>query len=312
MPQDCTHATPNNESFAVSGFATRFALTGVSGMVAESCTFPIDMVKTRMQLQGELQHGVVERRGAIGLLTHALRTEGVRGVYSGLAPAVARHIPYTGCRIFIYEKLRQSLSTQGEAPALGVKMFMGATSGALGQLVAVPADVIKVRMQADGRLVASGKLTQPRYTGLAQAFGCILREEGLRGLYKGATPAVQRAAMVNLGELATYDQSKEMVLASGVAKEGIITHTIAAMASGLVATIFSTPADVVKTRMMNQRSDAAKYRSTIDCAIQTIRIEGLVGMYKGFFPTWARLGPWQLAFWLSYEQLRSLSGLGGF
>ena len=40
--------------------------------------------------------------------------------------------------------------------------------------------------------------------------------------------------------------------------------------------------------------------------------EGLRGLYAGFLPTWARLGPWQLTFWLSFEQLRKAAGLGGF
>ena len=35
-------------------------------------------------------------------------------------------------------------------------------------------------------------------------------------------------------------------------------------------------------------------------------------MYKGFLPTWARLAPWQLAFWTSYEQIRRLGGLQPF
>ena len=34
----------------------------------------------------------------------------------------------------------------------------------------------------------------------------IVAEDGLRGLWRGTMPAVQRAALVNLGELATYDQ----------------------------------------------------------------------------------------------------------
>ena len=40
--------------------------------------------------------------------------------------------------------------------------------------------------------------------------------------------------------------------------------------------------------------------------------EGPLALYKGFMPGWLRLGPWQLVFWCSYEQLRILSGLGGF
>jgi solute carrier family 25 uncoupling protein 27 len=60
-------------------------------------------------------------------------------------------------------------------------------------------------MQADGRSVAAGLLAAPRYQGVWHAMWVILRTEGGPGLWRGALPAIQRAALVNLGELATYD-----------------------------------------------------------------------------------------------------------
>eukprot|EP00983_Pelagomonas_calceolata_P014419 459035-Pelagomonas_calceolata.AAC.1 len=63
-----------------------------------------------------------------------------------------------------------------------------------------------VRMQADGRLVAMGQLAAPRYRGMLDALRKITAADGVVGLWRGSMPAVQRAALVNLGELATYDQ----------------------------------------------------------------------------------------------------------
>lgn len=54
-------------------------------------------------------------------------------------------------------------------------------------------------MQADGRLVAAGKLASPRYKGLWDGLRTVVKQEGLLGLWRGSTPAVQRAALVNLG-----------------------------------------------------------------------------------------------------------------
>ena len=64
----------------------------------------------------------------------------------------------------------------------------------------------QVRMQADGRLVAAGLQAAPRYRGVAHAARVIMAQEGLAGLWRGSAPAIQRAALVNLGELTTYDQ----------------------------------------------------------------------------------------------------------
>ena len=54
------------------------------------------------------------------------------------------------------------------------------------------------------------------------------------------------------------------------------------------------------------------YSGTLDCWRKVASTEGPMALYKGFMPGWLRLGPWQLVFWCSYEQLRLLSGLGGF
>lgn len=179
--------------------------------------------------------------------------------------------------------------------------------------MAVPADVVKVRMQADGRLVASGKLAQPRYHGLMDGLLKIVRTEGVLGMWRGTGPAVQRAALVNLGELATYDQAKQLVIHTGLGStDSVQTHALSAIASGLAATVCSSPADVIKTRLMNQSPSNPKFSSTLDCLRKTVQQEGVFALYKGFWPTWARLGPWQMCFWVSYEQLRKITGQAGF
>lgn len=46
----------------------------------------------------------------------------------------------------------------------------------------------------------------------AHAFKKILSESGIRGLWKGSIPNVQRAALVNLGDLTTYDTAKQLIM----------------------------------------------------------------------------------------------------
>eukprot|EP00850_Spirogloea_muscicola_P006606 SM000031S11615 [mRNA] locus=s31:719788:721008:+ [translate_table: standard] len=170
-------------------------------------------------------------------------------------------------------------------------------------------------MQADGRLLVAGQA--PRYTSIVDAFTKIVKAEGVRGLYRGVGPNAQRAFLVNMGELACYDQAKQSVIRSGLLQDNIFAHTAASVMSGLCATTLSCPADVVKTRMMNQAArgpaeGAPMYRSSIDCLMKTVKAEGIFALWKGFFPTWARLGPWQFVFWVSYEEMRKLSGLPSF
>lgn len=87
--------------------------------------------------------------------------------------------------------------------------------------------------------------------------------------------------------------------------------------------VASNPIDVIRTRLMNQKrvsksltfagvnASAATvtptqkiYNGSIDCAVQTVRNEGFRALYKGFIPTYLRMGPWNIIFFITYEQLK--------
>lgn len=288
----------------------KIVLTSLSAGIAEAATFPIDIIKTRMQLQGaeSLRRPPTAGFSAVRMAADIWRTGGTFGFYDGLKPAVLRHLFYTPIRLVSYENLRNIAGDSVAGRALA-----GGVSGALAQVLASPADLIKVRMQADGCLIRQG-LTG-RYTGIIDALNKITRSEGIPGLWRGVLPNAQRAFLVNMGELSCYDQTKRFIINHEICKDNALAHTMASVASGLCATTLSCPADVVKTRMMNQASvdkSETLYRTSFDCLVKTVKFEGIMALWKGFFPTWARLGPWQFVFWVSYERFRQASGLSSF
>ena len=316
-------------------------------MMAEGTTFPIDATKTRLQLQGQAGYGMTQRLGFVAMLRTIIQTEGMKGLYAGVKPAIARHIPYTGFRAIGYEHIRGFFcgDLPKEKAPMWAKMASGITAGGIGQAIAVPMDLIKVskpflpsfvvsrvsfspsqrfatpfllatkqvRMIGDGRAVAEGTLKAPRYSGIVDAFQKIFRAEGMTGFYRGCWPAIQRAALVNLGELTTYDTAKNCFVEQ--MGDNIVCHISSAICSGFVASLCSTPADVAKSRIMAQVPAAdgtLMYRGTFDCWRKVVTNEGFLALYKGFLPGWLRLAPWQLTFWITYEQLRIVTGLGGF
>lgn len=283
------------------------ALTSLSAVVAETSTFPIDLTKTRLQLHGE---SLISTRpiSAFRVASEIFRNQGVFGLYNGLSPAILRHLFYTPIRIVGYEHLRSVFSGH-DSLSLSGKALIGGVSGIIAQVVASPADLVKVRMQADGRMISQG--IQPKYSSPIDALNKIIHTEGFRGLWKGVLPNVQRAFLVNMGELACYDHAKRFVIDNQICGDNVFSHTLASIMSGLSATALSCPADVVKTRMMNQEGKV-KYDNSFDCLVRTVRVEGLKALWKGFFPTWARLGPWQFVFWVSYEEFRHIAGLSSF
>ncbi|KAK3442993.1 hypothetical protein EUGRSUZ_B03206 [Eucalyptus grandis] len=296
--------------------SAKILLTSLSAMVAESATFPIDLTKTRLQLHGQSLPSSSSSSAAataVRVAADIVRRQGVLGLYQGLSPAIIRHLFYTPIRIVGYENLRNAADAGDRSLPLLGKALAGGVSGVVAQVVASPADLVKVRMQADGRMVSRG--LQPRYSGPLDAFRKIVHEEGASGLWRGVFPNAQRAFLVNMGELACYDQAKRFVIQNRIAEDNIYAHTLASIMSGLSATALSCPADVVKTRMMNQATNKdgkALYLSSYDCLVKTVKFEGIKALWKGFFPTWARLGPWQFVFWVSYEKFRTIAGMSSF
>ncbi|XP_075271076.1 mitochondrial uncoupling protein 4 isoform X3 [Opisthocomus hoazin] len=234
---------------------------------------------------------------------------------SACAAAVAELV-YSGVRMVAYEHLRDSVlgRSEDESFPFWKAVVGGMSAGAIGQFFASPTDLVKVQMQMEGKRKLEGKPL--RFRGVHHAFMKILSEGGIRGLWAGWVPNVQRAALVNMGDLTTYDSVKHFLLLNTPLVDNSVTHSVASCCSGLVAAVLGTPADVVKTRIMNQPRDkqgrGLLYKSSTECLIQTVQGEGFMSLYKGFIPTWMRMAPWSLVFWLTYEQIRRICGVSSF
>ena len=68
------------------------------------------------------------------------------------------------------------------------------------------------------------------------------------------------------------------------------------------------PFDMVRTRLMNQPTDAKLYNGFIDCATKIAKNDGVLSFWRGFFPIWARFAPTATLQLLIFEQLLSMSG----
>ena len=84
---------------------------------------------------------------------------------------------------------------------------------------------------------------------------------------------------------------------------GLPIYILSTISSGYVSTLCCNPADVIKSRMMKDKS---MYNGVIDCVFNTYKKEGLFAFYKGFFPMWCRQTSWQFTFWITYENLKEI------
>uniref|UniRef100_A0A3Q3K8S4 Dicarboxylate carrier UCP2 n=1 Tax=Monopterus albus TaxID=43700 RepID=A0A3Q3K8S4_MONAL len=283
----------------VPSVAVKFFGAGTSACIADLITFPLDTAKVRLQIQGESWKvegaSAAKYRGVFGTITTMVRTEGPRSLYNGLVAGLQRQMSFASVRIGLYDSMKQFYSTcTGIVPCL----MAGCTTGAMAVAFAQPTDVVKVRFQAQIRLVDGER----RYNGTLDAYRTIARDEGVRGLWKGCMPNITRNAIVNCAELVTYDMIKELILKYGLMTDNLPCHFTAAFGAGFCATVVASPVDVVKTRFMN--SEASQYRSAINCALTMLKNEGPTAFYKGFIPSFLRLGSWNIVMFVSYEQIK--------
>lgn len=294
----------------------RFALSGLSCMCAATVTNPVDVIKTRMQLDNELgsQHesrNIFHNRYYRGLVRGAARIaheEGIRGLYKGIAPSLMREASYSTLRLGLYEPLKEWFGATDPAHTpLWKKVCSGAIAGAIGSAIACPTDVVKIRLMA----LPSGNKWEYRHT--LHAFQAIVANEGIRGLWTGVNATVKRSALVSAIAVSSYDHAKHKILNAGLLQEGPVLHIMASSIAGFVTNCVSSPIDMVRTRYMNQKKDCNKkpllYRGTIDCIAKTVHKEGLFGLYKGFIPNWTRTGTHTVVTFFVFEQLRAFVGL---
>lgn len=126
-------AGDDNRNRRTDSDVKKILLTSLSAMIAETTTFPIDLIKTRLQLHGESLPST-RQASAFRIVFQIAKDDGVFGLYRGLSPAVVRHFFYTPIRIVGYEHLRNLVSSYDNSPSLFSKAVMGGVSGVIAQV----------------------------------------------------------------------------------------------------------------------------------------------------------------------------------
>ncbi|KAG5982126.1 hypothetical protein E4U55_002273 [Claviceps digitariae] len=316
---------------------------GIGGMTAATLTAPLDVLKTRLQsdiyqaqvraariAKGQAVTGLNPARAAMHHLTDTLeilravyRTEGPRALFKGLGPNLVGIIPARSINFFVYGNgkrvISETLNHGQEAP--WVHLLAGVAAGVATSTATNPIWMVKTRLQLDKNVSeSSGGTMQRQYRNSYDCVRQIMRDEGIRGLYKGMSASYLGVAESTL-QWMLYEQLKASlakrearIQRSGREKtwwDRTVDWTGKAGAAGgakLFAAILAYPHEVARTRLRQAPTERGrpKYTGLVQCFKLVWREEGFIGLYGGLTPHLMRTVPSAAIMFGMYEGILRL------
>ncbi|KPJ19085.1 Solute carrier family 25 member 35 [Papilio machaon] len=234
-----------------------FMIGGLAGAGATIFTNPMDVVKTRFQLQGELRarHEHTARyRGILHALYVIGKNDGILALQKGLAPAMLLGFTMNSVRLGMYHIAEVQGWTKCKNGEISINktMFWSSASGVLSGLAANPVSVVKTRIQAAAHpSIAVGR--QYRYKGMFDGFITIYKSEGFAGFFAGVNATCARLAVGSAAQLTTFSTAKEVLQSYNIFERSSLGLAFSASAlSGIMVAVAICPFDVAAVRLYNQ------------------------------------------------------------
>ncbi|KAI0897887.1 mitochondrial carrier [Annulohypoxylon nitens] len=191
---------------------------GSAGACQVVFTNPLEIVKIRLQVQGEVAKATegAQKRSAMWIVKNL----GLAGLYKGASACLLRDVPFSAIYFPTYSHLKKDFFGESPTKKLGVLQLLtaGAIAGMPAAYLTTPCDVIKTRLQVEARK------GDTNYTGLRHAAQTILKEEGFRAFFKGGPARILRSSPQFGFTLAAYEVLQSVLPFPGKAKQEQI-HT---------------------------------------------------------------------------------------
>ncbi|XP_073844390.1 solute carrier family 25 member 35-like [Musca autumnalis] len=288
--------------------ASDFVLGGCASVGATLFTNPIEVIKTRIQLQGELAARgtyVEPYRGIVHAFATVAKNDGIVGLQKGLVPALYFQFIINSFRLSIYNMAINKgwMHKKNGEISFGLGMIWGATGGAIGSYFSSPFFMVKTQLQSQAaKQIAVGY--QHAHTGMMDALSQIYKQRGIFGLWRGSMSAIPRAAIGSGAQIATFGKTKQMLKEYDLVTQSALNSFCAGLIAGSLMSVAITPPDVISTRLYNQGWDERRnYNGWIDCCVKILKSEGIYGLYKGFWANYLRIAPHSTLVLLFFDEL---------
>ncbi|KAI8594717.1 mitochondrial carrier domain-containing protein, partial [Dissophora ornata] len=226
---------------------------GLGGAIADFLMHSVDTVKTRLQGQPATNplkyHNMFHAYGTI------LKEEGItRGLYSGVAPAMTGSLPGTTLYFGTYEYTKRTLTAVG-CPDTLAHLAGGSLGDFIASFVYVPSEVLKTRMQLQGRYNNPSFVSGYNYKSTWHALQMIIKLDGVGALYQGYRATLLRDVPFSALQFAFYEKFKAGAKKWEARPDGQMSlpvETACGAIAGGLAGFLTTPLDVMKTLLQTQ------------------------------------------------------------
>ena len=145
----------------------------------------------------------------------AATTATYRGFFRGLGPGLAQIVPYMGLFFASYEGLKPLVAESSLPLPFGTSdAAAGVLASILSKTAVYPLDTTRKRLQVQGPMLTRyvhGNI--PQYSGVISTVLRIWRQEGRRGMYRGLTVSLLKAAPASAVTMWTYERAMAAMLA---------------------------------------------------------------------------------------------------
>jgi solute carrier family 25 carnitine/acylcarnitine transporter 20/29 len=282
-----------------------FLSGGFGGICLVFAGHPLDTIKVRL-----MNDKVNQYKGTFDCVKQTLKADGIKGLYRGMAAPVVGITPIFAVYFMGYDLGKDiavgmgMTGSDGKISTGGI-MFAGGFSALPGTAVMVPGDRVKVLLQIQGM-----SKEPPKYDGPIDCFKKVVKEDGVKGLYKGTALTLLRDGP---GSVAYYGAYEIFKRALSPKEEGAPMSPFAVITAGGLAGIsnwlVAVPPDVIKTRF--QTAEPGRYSGMGQVASELIQKEGIGSLYKGIAPALLRAFPANAACFLGMEvSKKALTNMG--
>eukprot|EP00455_Lapot_gusevi_P028195 TRINITY_DN299_c0_g4_i2.p1 TRINITY_DN299_c0_g4~~TRINITY_DN299_c0_g4_i2.p1 ORF type:complete len:325 (-),score=94.33 TRINITY_DN299_c0_g4_i2:234-1208(-) len=289
-----------------------------AGVMEHVFMFPVDTIKTLMQAPrvgcahtqcgtvtaatpasasaaaaAAVQHQPPQYRTMSEVISEVRRTEGFRRLYRGVGAVLLGAIPSHAVHFGTYELAKEHLGGNRAGHHPLINALSGACATMAHDAVVTPLDVLKQRMQIHG----------DRYGSLLRCARHVVETDGLGAFYRSYPTTLAMNVPFMAVYFATYESFKQ-ALRDKSGELGTLQHFIAGGGAGALGGMFSTPLDVIKTRIQLGTDGGRKYSGALDVIRSIHKEEGWRGFTRGMPARVLYFMPSAAVCWTTYETVK--------